>query len=95
MLGSAKRHPHDLVLGNYSVHTAESALDRGEVNIERIGQELRRAGKIWSCRFADAHPTRSTRTLLPETTVDLPIVERVLRWPLRLSDSLKLNAWSR
>ena len=46
VLGSAKRHPHDLVLGNYSVHTNDGALGRGEANIRRIGQALHRAGKL-------------------------------------------------
>lgn len=30
VLGSAIKHPHDLVLGYYSVHTSVSALERGE-----------------------------------------------------------------
>ncbi len=41
VLGSAARHPHDLVLGNYSVHTSTEALRRGEAGIRRIGQQLR------------------------------------------------------
>jgi hypothetical protein len=36
VLGSAVRHPHDLVLGYYSVHTNRDALDRGEAQIQRI-----------------------------------------------------------
>jgi hypothetical protein len=44
VLGSAVRHPHDLVLGNYSVHTSAEALSRGEREIRRIGLELRRKG---------------------------------------------------
>lgn len=45
VLGSAARHPHDLVLGNYSVHTTRAALDRGEAEIRRIGLALRAEGK--------------------------------------------------
>jgi redox-sensitive bicupin YhaK (pirin superfamily) len=46
VLGSAARHPHDLVLGNYSVHTSAQALHRGETEIRRIGRELRAKGTI-------------------------------------------------
>jgi hypothetical protein len=46
VLGSAVRHPHDLVLGDYSVHTDAAALARGEEGIRRIGADLRRAGKV-------------------------------------------------
>jgi hypothetical protein len=42
VLGSAARHPHDLVLGNYSVHTSADALRKGEDEIRRIGRQLRR-----------------------------------------------------
>jgi len=45
VLGSAIRHPHDLHLGNYSVHTSEEALRRGEDEIRRIGATLRAQGK--------------------------------------------------
>jgi redox-sensitive bicupin YhaK (pirin superfamily) len=45
VLGSAKKHPHDLVLGSYSVHTTPEALRRGETEIRRIGRELRGQGK--------------------------------------------------
>ena len=44
VIGSAARHPHDLVLGNYSVHTSPEALRRGEAEIRRIGQKLRADG---------------------------------------------------
>lgn len=40
VLGSAVKHPHDLVLGYYSVHTNRDALDRGEAQIKRIREEL-------------------------------------------------------
>jgi redox-sensitive bicupin YhaK (pirin superfamily) len=45
VLGSAAKHPHDLVLGNYSVHTSIGALRQGEAEIRRIGQTLRAEGK--------------------------------------------------
>lgn len=45
VLGSAAHHPHDLVLGNYSVHTTLEGLERGETEIRRIGRELRAQGK--------------------------------------------------
>ena len=45
ILGSAVKHPHDLVLGNYSVHTNKHALDRGEARIAEIGQRLRAEGR--------------------------------------------------
>ncbi len=46
VLGSAAKHPHDLVLGNYSVHTSPEALVKGETEIRRIGRELRSKGTI-------------------------------------------------
>ena len=46
VLGSAVKHPHDLVIGHYSVHTSSSALSQGASNIRRIGAELMRAGKL-------------------------------------------------
>jgi hypothetical protein len=45
VLGSAAKHPFDLVLGNYSVHTSAAALRRGEAEIRRIGHTLRAEGK--------------------------------------------------
>ena len=46
ILGSAAKHPHDLVLGYYSVHTSEAALAAGESEIERIGKQLATAGLL-------------------------------------------------
>ena len=46
ILGSAVKHPHDLVLGTYSVHTSRQALDRGEANIREIGRQLQARGRI-------------------------------------------------
>lgn len=43
VLGSAARHPHDLVTGYYSVHTSAAALEQGEREIRRIGAQLRAA----------------------------------------------------
>jgi redox-sensitive bicupin YhaK (pirin superfamily) len=44
VLGSAVKHPHDLVLGHYSVHTSTRALASGEAEIRRIGRDL--VGKV-------------------------------------------------
>ena len=46
VLGSAVKHPHELVLGYYSVHTSKAALDQGEAEIQRIGAHLREAGRL-------------------------------------------------
>ncbi len=46
VIGSAIKHPHPLVLGNYSVHTSAEALAQGEAEIQRIGQRLRAAGRL-------------------------------------------------
>jgi redox-sensitive bicupin YhaK (pirin superfamily) len=44
VIGSAVPHPHDLHLGNYSVHTSADALAKGEANIERLRRLLVAAG---------------------------------------------------
>lgn len=46
LLGSAAKHPHELVLGYYSVHTSEDALALGESNITKLGDGLRARGLI-------------------------------------------------
>jgi redox-sensitive bicupin YhaK (pirin superfamily) len=46
VLGSAAKHPHDLVLGRYSVHTTHAALVAGESQIRRIGNQLVAAGLL-------------------------------------------------
>jgi redox-sensitive bicupin YhaK (pirin superfamily) len=46
VLGSAAKHPHDLVLGRYSVHTTQAALLAGESEIRRIGNQLASAGLL-------------------------------------------------
>ncbi len=42
VIGSALKHPHELVLGHYSVHTSAHALHAGEARIAEIGAQLRR-----------------------------------------------------
>ena len=42
----AIKHPHPLVLGDYSVHTSGPALARGEAEINRIGERLRADGRL-------------------------------------------------
>jgi len=46
ILGSAVTHPHDLVLGTYSVHTSREALNAGEAKIREIGKRLRAEGRL-------------------------------------------------
>ena len=46
MLGSAARHPHELVTGYYSVHTNAEALAIGERRIREIRDDLIRAGRL-------------------------------------------------
>jgi redox-sensitive bicupin YhaK (pirin superfamily) len=46
VLGSAVKHPHELVTGRYSVHTSPAALRAGEREIRRIGSQLAAAGVI-------------------------------------------------
>ncbi len=46
VLGSAAPHPHDLVLGYYSVHTSQASLDAGERRIDEIGARLRSEGRL-------------------------------------------------
>jgi len=46
VLGSAVKHPHELVMGHYSVHTSKAALDQGEAEIRRIGARLRQEGRL-------------------------------------------------
>lgn len=46
VLGSAAKHPHELVLGHYSVHTSRAALAQGEAEIRRIGARLRQEGRL-------------------------------------------------
>ncbi len=46
VFGSAVPHPHDLVMGSYSVHTNAQALRQGEAGIRRIEQDLRAQGRL-------------------------------------------------
>jgi len=46
VIGTAVKHPYPLVLGYYSVHTSPDALARGETEIQRIGGELRKQGRL-------------------------------------------------
>ncbi|MGY2488435.1 pirin family protein [Cupriavidus sp. CP313] len=46
VLASAVKHPHDLVLGYYSVHTSAAALRAGEARIREIGAKLREQGRL-------------------------------------------------
>ncbi len=46
MIGSAVRHPHDLVLGYYSVHTSAEALRIGEAQIDAIRAALVAKGRL-------------------------------------------------
>ena len=46
ILGSAIKHPHELALGMYSVHTSQRALEQGEAKIAEIGKRLRAEGRI-------------------------------------------------
>jgi redox-sensitive bicupin YhaK (pirin superfamily) len=46
VIGSAAPHPHDLVLGYYSVHTSQASLEAGERRIDDIGEQLRREGRL-------------------------------------------------
>jgi redox-sensitive bicupin YhaK (pirin superfamily) len=46
VIGSAAPHPHDLVLGHYSVHTSAEALRIGEAQIEAIRDNLVAKGRL-------------------------------------------------
>ncbi len=46
VLGSAVPHPHDLVMGNYSVHTSPATLKAGEQHIEEVRHKLQQAGRL-------------------------------------------------
>jgi redox-sensitive bicupin YhaK (pirin superfamily) len=46
VLGSAVKHPHELVMGYYSVHTSAQALAQGEAEIQRIGMRLKQEGRL-------------------------------------------------
>jgi hypothetical protein len=46
VLGSAVKHPHDLVTGYYSVHTSKETLAQGEAEIRRIAARMRLDGHL-------------------------------------------------
>jgi redox-sensitive bicupin YhaK (pirin superfamily) len=46
VLGSAVPHPHDLVLGYYSVHTSPEALRDAEAHISSIKKRLVQEGRL-------------------------------------------------
>jgi redox-sensitive bicupin YhaK (pirin superfamily) len=46
VIGSAVPHPHDLVLGHYSVHTSAEALATGEAQIQTIRHKLIEQGRL-------------------------------------------------
>ena len=46
VLGSAAPHEHDLILGNYSVHTSPAALRDGETQISEIRKRLVQEGRL-------------------------------------------------
>jgi redox-sensitive bicupin YhaK (pirin superfamily) len=50
ILGSAVKHPYDLVTGHYSVHTNADALRTGESNIADIGRRLHNQGVLAAAR---------------------------------------------
>jgi redox-sensitive bicupin YhaK (pirin superfamily) len=46
MVGTARPHPHALVIGRNSVHTSAAALHASEQRIAELGAELRRQGRM-------------------------------------------------
>ena len=46
VLGSAVPHPHDLVLGYYSVHTSPASLVAGERHIDEVRMRLQKEGRL-------------------------------------------------
>ena len=52
ILGSAVKHPYDLVTGHYSVHTNADSLRIGESNIADIGRRLHNRG-VWETQDAE------------------------------------------
>jgi redox-sensitive bicupin YhaK (pirin superfamily) len=46
VIGSAAAHTHDLVLGNYSVHTSAATLRAGEQRINEIRKRLQNEGRL-------------------------------------------------
>jgi hypothetical protein len=54
VLGSAVKHPYELVTGHYSVHTTADALRQGEEKIAALGRRLYNQGVLGSKPVASA-----------------------------------------
>jgi len=72
VLGSAAKHPYDLVTGHYSVHTTLDALRQGEQNIANIGRRLHNQGVLSPAarRSAGALPLESRDATLVTAKID-------------------------
>ena len=46
LLGSAAQHPHELVLGPYSVHSSPATLASGVRHIAELGEQLQQQGRL-------------------------------------------------
>ncbi len=46
LIGSAHKHPHDLVMGPSSVHTNAESLQKGHTRIRTIGESLAQQGLL-------------------------------------------------
>ena len=46
VLASAASHPHDLVLGHYSVHTSPASLEAAERRLAEIKVRLQKEGRL-------------------------------------------------
>jgi hypothetical protein len=46
LLGSAAKHPHELVLGPYSVHSSAATLASGVRHIAALGEQLQQQGRL-------------------------------------------------
>ncbi len=66
ILGSAVKHPYELVTGYYSVHTTAAALRQGEKNISTIGRRLHNQGVF--APNARAFPSRDRTTYSGDQT---------------------------
>ena len=49
VLGSAARHPYELALGYYSVHTSPASLQAGEQRIAKVKLRLQQEGRLQLC----------------------------------------------
>jgi hypothetical protein len=60
VLGSAIKHPHDLVTGYYSVHTSVGTLERGEAEIRApatADSPLRKPEKVFARHSSAVQPS--------------------------------------